>query len=78
MYSYFALINSAIGIARKYINKDAATELIESMETTCFRNLKILVHLSCEAKDAIKRIEVVSKPSLAKSVNNLSAVIANT
>ena len=78
MYSYFAFIKSAIGIARKYINKEAATEEIDRIEITCFLNLKILVHLSCEAKEEIKRMEVVSKPSLAKRVKRRNTVIVKT
>ena len=78
IYNAFALINSAIGTDKKYISKDAAIELIDRIEITCFLNLKILVHLSCEAKEEIKRMEVVSKPSLAKRVKRRNTVMVKT
>ena len=72
------LIKSAIGFAKKYISNDAITDVIDNIVTTCFLKLKILVHFSFEAKDAIKRIEVVSNPIFAKIVKRRSTVIVKT
>ena len=78
IYLGFALIKLDIGIAKKYIRNDAKTEVKIKIDTTFFLKAKILVHFSCEAKEAIKRIDVVSNPTLANNVKIPNTVIAKT
>ena len=60
------------------IIKEAATDVKDKIVTTCFLKWNILVHFSCEEKEAIKRMEVVSNPNFATRVNNLKTVIDKT
>ena len=78
MYLSFVFIKSAIGSDKKYIIKEATTDVKDKIVTTCFLKWNILVHFSWEAKEAIKRMEVVSSPNFARRVNNLKTVIAKT
>ena len=78
MKSGFALIKLAISSDKQYIRIDAKTDVKDKIVTTCFRNLKILVHFSWDANDAINLMDVVSNPSFAKRVKSRKTVIART